>query len=497
LIVRLAAHVILASLLLACSGGETAGDPPADSGTPSDSFVPKTYRDPLVRASTIDPDTGLEILEVRARSDGRVYFCTNVRGLQIADGRDAGALRTLAQFRSSVEKAAGDEKPGCQHVAWDGDVAFATNRGSELHKTPFLVAYEVSTKKELAIVTATDKSFEGVAVDGDHVWVALHENGIAAYAKTGLAEVSKLSGFANAAGVAAASGRLYVADLTGELVVVDVRDARAPRVTGRVSVSGSAQSIALEGSHAFVALGAGGFAIVDVADPAAPRVLSTVNTPGSATQVAVSKGFAFVSDWTDVRAFDVRDPAKPRLLGTERPPSAKTFSRVLGIGAMNDTVFVGEWSALHAYRFDATASAPDLLLPLPAVEIGTVAAGASQTFSLPIENAGTEPLVIHRLTSSNASFTFSAPSLNVPAASTGALTVTYTAATTDEVSATLTLESDDPDEPTRTIPANANRPGIGVGDPAPAVEVDVLGGSRFRLSEQRGNVVLLAYFATF
>ena len=61
----------------------------------------------------------------------------------------------------------------------------------------------------------------------------------------------------------------------------------------------------------------------------------------------------------------------------------------------------------------------------------------------------------------------------------------------------LAMRSDDPDDSPWTIELAANLPALGVGDPAPGVALELLGGGSWSLSDARGEVVVLAYFATF
>ena len=49
----------------------------------------------------------------------------------------------------------------------------------------------------------------------------------------------------------------------------------------------------------------------------------------------------------------------------------------------------------------------------------------------------------------------------------------------------------------RSIPLKANSSQLAVGDPAPAVTVDLLDGGQWELADHAGQVVVLVYFATF
>ena len=61
----------------------------------------------------------------------------------------------------------------------------------------------------------------------------------------------------------------------------------------------------------------------------------------------------------------------------------------------------------------------------------------------------------------------------------------------------MAVLADDPDEPTLKIELLGNEPAAGLGQQAPEVVARLVDGGVWRLSEQRGKVVVLSYFATF
>jgi hypothetical protein len=242
---------------------------------------------------------------------------------------------------------------------------------------------------------------------------------------------------------------------------------------------------------------------VDVTDPDAPSVLSTADTPGSALQVSVSttaigsSRHAVIADWNDLRVFDVSDPSAPLLVASERVLTTGAFSRVLGAAIAGDAVFAGEWTGLVSYRLQPGVVAPDLKPWETSLSWGEVAAGETDAVTLVVENQGTAPLVIWELSVEGAGFSTSARDVAIDPGDRTAIEIAFTAETTDQVDGAIVLRSDDPDEPERTIPLVANRPGLDVGDAAPEVLVALHGGGEWRSSQHPGKVLVLAYFATF
>jgi hypothetical protein len=68
---------------------------------------------------------------------------------------------------------------------------------------------------------------------------------------------------------------------------------------------------------------------------------------------------------------------------------------------------------------------------------------------------------------------------------------------TEQESAIIEFRSDDPVEPVRRGFLTANQPGLGVGKKLPDMRVNLVDGGQWSSSDAEGEVMLLAYFATF
>src|SRR5919204_5108408 len=118
-------------------GAPAAAETTARAGAPeSDSYAP-----PLVLLQRATGSRFVEIQEVRAREDGRLFYCTGVQGLLVADASDPTQIRPIAQLRPSL---ASPRFPRCQHVAFEGDVVYVSSRGDELQPKPFVTAFDIS-----------------------------------------------------------------------------------------------------------------------------------------------------------------------------------------------------------------------------------------------------------------------------------------------------------------------------------------------------------------
>jgi hypothetical protein len=484
-------------LVSSCGGKEPVPIVTDDGGV----VEPSTYADPLVELARMPGSTFVEITEVRARADGTVFFCSGVDGLNVVDATNPA--QPSRQFRLSTNAGGGLAYPRCQHVAFNDEFVFMANKGDEVNPAPFVAAFREAdgNAPPVAVYLPGQGTVEGIAAAGNLVYVAAHDSGLRVIELVGDAFIERgsVSGLTNAWAVALSGDTAYVADGVGGLRVVDITDPDAPTLIGSVSFAGAAQSVEVDDDAkvAYLAAGQGGLIAVDVSTPSSPEVVSVSETPGTALQVALDGNHAYVADWNDFRVFDVSDPGNTRLVATKRVDTGGSFSRVLGIGAFDGHAFVGEWTGLYSYRLDSGALAPDIWVSDREIEFGSIGPGDRRGFSLVLSNEGRQRLVMWSIDVDDARFSISDEQLILEPGETDVVQIAFDSDTTSQVSQSLTLRSDDPDEAIYTVKLSANRPGLGVGDLAPEVLLEPISGGEWRLSDQLGSPVLLAYFATF
>jgi hypothetical protein len=161
-------------------------------------------------------------------------------------------------------------------------------------------------------------------------------------------------------------------------------------------------------------------------------------------------------------------------------------------------MLVGNWHVIYSYGVQADLQAPDIVLPeaINLLDFGAVAAGDSRTIPIAVRNQGTAPLTVVDASTSHPSFTIEPRQMRIAPGGTATVEVRY-AGTGGHESAIVTLESDDPAEPVRSGFLTANQPGLGVGKPLPEVTVNLVDGGEWSSTDSEGEVMLLAYFATF
>jgi len=259
---------------------------------------------------------------------------------------------------------------------------------------------------------------------------------------------------------------------------------------------------------------------VDIADPASPTTLGSAETPGSAVGVDYEAGRAYVAAWNDVRVYDVADPKSPAFIGAVRLETEIDYetcagdpevcvpddgrpdatARTLAVAAHDDTVFVGNWWVPYSYRLHPDRLAPYLVMPedYAFVDFGPTAPDATSTVDFEIENHGTAPLTIFDSWTDNAAFTVTPRQSRIEPGGSAVLTLSYTASNTDVETALLQLRTDDPQQPIREAHLVGNQAGLGPGQPLPDTVATLIDGSTWSSKEkQGGQVMLLAYFATF
>lgn len=500
------------ALLAGCgdnlSGPEAEPEPDAAGG----GLQPGMYLSPLVQLQRLQGTSNhLHVDEVRLRPDDLLLQCSYTFG--VVDATNPREMRYLSQgLRHTIPDD--DRAPGCIHLAWDGDMVYTTHRGNIRNPT-FLSGWDISNRREpvqLPVLQEPGISYEGIDVANGNIFVGLHESGLGVYRQdesNAFVRIGTATGLTNAWGVIARDDTVFVADGAGGLATVDVTDPANPTVLGQVVTGGQATGVVVHEDIAYVAAGSVGLVVVDVSELSSPRVLGTTRMPGSAIRVDYSDGHVFVAAWNDARVYDVSDPTEPRFVGAVRLthddddiPDANRpapTSRILGIAARGEDVFIGNWHVLYSYRLHPDRLAPNIRLPEAAsmIDFGPVEMGQSKTLPFEVTNQGTAPLTLLSSWVAGDAYTVSPAQVGIAPGESATLSLRYNPATTEMETGYLQILSDDPQSPLRSAYLVGNQPGLGVGMPLPETRAVLLDGSTWSSSQTEGNVVLLAYFATF
>jgi hypothetical protein len=476
------------------------------------------FASPLVQLQQLaGQNTHLHTDEVRYRaSDAKLFHCSYTFG--VIDARDPAKMVYLAQnLRHTIP---GDtRRPGCIHLAWDGDIVYTVHRGN-IDNPAFLSGWDLRSDRanpqrvnpvQLPVLQEPGVSYEGIDTANGLVYVALRQNGLGIYRRDTagrLVRIGTATGLSNAWGVRVRGTTAFVTDGLEGLAIVDVADPSKARLLGRAPTGGQARGVVLDRDIAYVAAGSAGLVIVDISHLASPRVVGRAEVPGSTIRVDYSEGRAYVAAWNDARVYDVSTPATPRFIASARMTRdispdddgrPDVTSRTLGVAAAGEVMFAGNWHIIHSFRVFPDRKAPSLVLPehINLIDFGPVAPGSRTSVPLVVRNQGTAPLTLLGASASNPAFTVEPRRLTIGPSETATLTLGFLAATGDKATAFLDLVTDDPLNRNRRGYLVANQPGLGVGKPLPETTVALVDGGKWSSTEAKGQVMLVAYFATF
>lgn len=174
---------------------------------------------------------------------------------------------------------------------------------------------------------------------------------------------------------------------TSEVVVIDITNARQPKITAKVNLDGFGDGVDVRGNYLYAATGhhsrekhrqpgdpgygrGHGLEIFDLTDPAQPKFLSRVKFPSffdignDMWGVTVVDNLAFVSDTHNgMFLVNVADKRQPQIIGRTVLPNVqgrKARSYVGSLALTKDHVYVaGGWSDLHVVAAPGMARVPD------------------------------------------------------------------------------------------------------------------------------------------
>jgi peroxiredoxin len=487
---RRLSRIAIASLLVlfACGGAEeesqvgtmpwTAsaaddGDDDDDGGTAS---CPGTEMTDDFAIAMSDAISVVAEPRALARTDRGIATCTE-SGVEIVDtgaGMSVGAVDLASE---------------CIAIAAAGDVVVAGTKDGTV------VAIDASASPTIVGQQQVGAAL-GVATDGTTAFVATGAGGLQSLALGGgLGTPAVVGAVADARGVALVEGALLVA--AGDAGVVQL-DAASGTNAGSIATPTPALGVRALGDRAAVLRGVYGWDLVELAPLAVATSYETTGVVLDAAlvgdEVVTAEGHALVRHGVSGGAarFEERPGARELVA-----PWLRT------VVADGDALWTGHGPALAPVRVDAPSSVPDVHVDVPTLylwgEPGETVEGL-----LVVDNLGDAELVIATPSidaplrvaiDSGAEPHDDCPDHHVvPAGGSLLLSVELTPADDALVTGELRLASNDPDEPELVVAVDGNRPGPEIGTAAPDFEMLTIDGARFRLSEQRGRVVLLKLF---
>ena len=453
------------------TGGGTGGGGDTGDGGPGSGY---TRGDPITVVTSAGEAGGMDVdlIEwVEATVVGSDHVVLSGQGgaqlYSLADGSAVGPLLTVPRtFRSAA----------------DGVEVVFGGREAALYPVSFA---DPSNPERLPPIPEPPglRFYEDVAYSAGRVLLGAHGDGGILLARTGthLATLPATDAY----GTGLAGDRAVLTDLD-ELILFDISDPRNPLELDRVPLGGEGRDIDFNGDRIAVALGGRG---VEVWDVEADVLVSRGSTmlPGAALDVTIDGDEVWVGAW-DASALLRITADGLVVLGLEEP----RFS-AMAVGARNGRAVVADWYGMQLLERSWDVSGPELDLP-DAVRFWE----PGGTVGVDIRNWGPDRLRVE-FDASDVGHGVSPETVRVDPG--GVERVRITAPSTlPTVPVSLPWTSNDPDEPSGVLSLAPADQGVGTVHadftlqgfvwPDPTLR-------NFTLSEQRGKVVLLAYFALF
>ena len=371
--------------------------------------------------------------------------------------------------------------PTCLRMASHDGVLVASDRGTNI---AVLDVSDPSDIRDLGSIQflVDDIRHEGLDVHRQTVIVGWHENGAPLFSLDGrrVATIPATDAFA----VGIHENRAVISD-GSELVLWDVSNPTNLRELSRVAMPGEGRDIGFDGSRVAVAMGGRGVGVWDIeSDRLVER--GTMVVPGSGLSVSLDGDEVWVGSWEQLVLLRLTEEGLVSV-GHEAP----RFS-AMGVDVRDGTALLGDWHGHMTLERQPGISASEIDL----AERLFFTEGAPVR-ELRVENHGEVPLD-WSMNGGVQGFMVEPTALTIPPGEVGLVRIE--AESGGDLQGMLRWSSNDPDEPSGEVRLEPPSGGIGT----PHEDFSLQGFvwpsrdlSTYTLSEQRGRVVVLAYFALY
>jgi hypothetical protein len=415
-----------------------------------------------------------------AATSSRVFACATEGGL-VAWDVDDPAAPSLVRTPDGV---------ACRAMGLDADaerLAVAGDDGVQLWASD-------DTAAPLAQVDApAAEVFDALLHDGQ-LFVAAGREGVVAYSTAGdaLVETGRYADeFSDSRAIVGIGDDLVVADGASGVLRLDATSL-TPR--GSTAVAGPALDVAIDARGFAVVATLAGVEVVELRADALVS-LGRVATPGEAAALVATGATVAVADWDRLATIDSADVTAPRLARSERLVGDE-LARTRAIATSPDgTLVVGKWDGVDLYEPACTTAAPAVSTEPAMLAYGGIADPTPRV--LTIRNWGNRDLHVTEIRSTHPGIIPEAGAFTVRPAEGKAIEVLADPGDGSPIDTTLTLVTDDPDEPELSVRVTVHVPGVRVGEPVVPFRNLRLDGRVADSARYAGQVVLLAYFATW
>ena len=167
----------------------------------------------------------------------------------------------------------------------------------------------------------------------------------------------------------------------------------------------------------------------------------------------------------------------------------------MAINADGNFIYSIEWGSVQVYEYKEI-SGPDIDLSDLELNYPYVENGDTFSMSIDVTNNGKENLVIYDNYTTNSEFIVSNPLNDLAPGETQTVEIIYSSQS-NNASGSYRIYSNDSDEYEVICETNGNINGANIGQYAPDFNLQIIanGSGNYSLSDQIGNIVVLAFFA--
>lgn len=281
------------------------------------------------------------------------------------------------------------------------------------------------------------------------------------------------------------NNNLYVADGPGGLVILNVAEDDAELIA-RIETSGQAIDLRIDNGLCAVATGATGVDLFDISDPSDPIFISNFETPNYAGKIGLDGNLVAVADWNEVLVYDISDPENAVLSGRKH-----TEKRAMGVDLRGTSVYLADWGPFKGYTY-GEIDGPDIEFSTRRIN---PPGDALVDTTITVYNLGNQQLQVNRINCNAPQFQVNPGQFSIEPDDSIEISVIYQP-TADVPSSNMQVQSNDTDE-NRAIIALDGIDGLSEGDRAPDFTAPILSGGEYTLSDQRGRVQLLIFWASW
>jgi hypothetical protein len=373
--------------------------------------------------------------------NGFAYVADYWQGLQIYDVSDPENVSSVGSF----------DTPGTAYgVFVAGDYAYIADFGSGLR------IIDISDPANPSAVGSYDTNGRAYSVQvvGNYAYIADGTSGICIVDVSDPANPSLVGAYdtpGQAFDLFVEGDYAYVADHSQGLRVIDVSDAENPDEVGYYDTESNAYGVQVLGDYAYLTNVGDGLLVIDVSSPEGPQLVGVADTPGDAYGVDVLGDVAYVADGdVGLTIVNIADAENPEVVdGIDTPEFA------INVFVIGDYAYVAdEGQGVRIFNISYyLPPAPEIAVSPDPLDFGSVILDEEIEASLTISNEGNADLVISAVEVGGAPIFLSAfeDEIVIEPDDSYELAVTFTPDEVGEFNGTLTITSNDDENPELTV----------------------------------------------